>query len=152
MTGKRNARGSPSCAIGMRRRTTSRKEGQAVQNEEITQKKDEMDRQELSRKHRRWDTWRHKDKKKMLKYHQVKLSKSSPVEFKSTQCECKAGNGNCSHCIGLLYVLSHFQKLGLKAVPPFQSKTSMPQVWHLPSRTEGLTPKTVDSLEISKVD
>ncbi|CAC5355213.1 unnamed protein product [Mytilus coruscus] len=44
----------------------------------------------------------------------------------------------------------HFQKLGLKAVPPFQSKTSMPQAWHLPSRTEGLTPKTVDSLEISK--
>ncbi|CAC5409004.1 unnamed protein product [Mytilus coruscus] len=82
----------------------------------------------------------------------VKLSKSSPVEFKSTQCECKAGNGNCSHCIGLLYVLSHFQKSGLKAVPPFQSKTSMPQAWHLPSRTEGLTPKTVDSLEISKSD
>ncbi|CAC5380290.1 unnamed protein product [Mytilus coruscus] len=84
----------------------------------------------------------------------VKLSKSSPVEFKSTQCECKARNGNCSHCIGLLYILSHFQKLGLKAVPPFQSKTlktSMPQAWHLPSRTEGLTPKTVDSLEISKV-
>ncbi|CAC5409003.1 unnamed protein product [Mytilus coruscus] len=81
----------------------------------------------------------------------VKLSKSSPVEFKSTQCECKAGNGNCSHCIGLLYVLSHFQKFGLKAVPPFRSKTSMPQAWHLPSRTEGWTPKTVDSLEISKV-
>ncbi|CAC5366231.1 unnamed protein product [Mytilus coruscus] len=37
----------------------------------------------------------------------VKLSKSSPVEFKSTQCECKAENGNCSHCIGLLLKQKH---------------------------------------------
>lgn len=42
-------------------------------------------------------------------------------------------------------------RLGLKAVPPMQSKTSLPQTWHVPQRIEGLEPKPVHSLEICKV-
>jgi len=48
-------------------------------------------------------------------------------------------------------MVCHFQKLGLQSVPAVHSKTSLPQTWHVPSRTEGLTPKPVDSLNISKV-
>ena len=47
--------------------------------------------------------------------------------------------------------MCHFLKLGLKAVPPIQSKTSLPQTWHIPQRTEGLAPKQVDNLKIHKV-
>lgn len=78
------------------------------------------------------------------------LSKASSVVL--SQCECEAENGNCSHCIGLLYLLCHYQRLGLKAVPPMQSKTSLPQTWHIPWRIEGLEPKPVHSLEICKVN
>ncbi|XP_048738569.2 uncharacterized protein LOC125653246 [Ostrea edulis] len=83
----------------------------------------------------------------------------SKVEFCRTssdillsQCKCKAGNGHCSHGVGLLYLLCHYLRLGLKAVPPMQSKTSLPQTWHVPQRIEGLEPKPVHSLEICKVN
>lgn len=46
---------------------------------------------------------------------------------------------------------SHYVKMGYKSVPPVESKTSKPQLWHVPSRTEGLSAKTVDMLKISKV-
>ncbi|XP_048728441.2 uncharacterized protein LOC125646263 [Ostrea edulis] len=81
----------------------------------------------------------------------VKFSMDSPYMVLSSQCDCKAGNGHCSHCVGLLYLLCHFQKLGLKAVPPIQSKTSLPQHWNIPQRTEGLAPKQVDNIEVYKV-
>ena len=41
--------------------------------------------------------------------------------------------------------------MNLKAVPPIQSKTSLPQTWHIPQRTAGLTPKAVDCITIHKV-
>lgn len=78
----------------------------------------------------------------MLNYRQIIIG---------SECECKAGSGHCSHSLGLLYLISHYQKPGLTAVPPVQSKTSLPQTWHIPSRFEGITPKSVDSLQISKV-
>ncbi|CAG2202202.1 unnamed protein product [Mytilus edulis] len=42
----------------------SRKEGQGVWNEDITQKKDGVGRKEWSGKHKRWDTLGHKDQQK----------------------------------------------------------------------------------------
>lgn len=53
--------------------------------------------------------------------------------------------------IWLLLILSSILRLGLKAVPPMQSKTSLSQTWHIPQRIEGLEPKPVHSLEICKV-
>ena len=41
-------------------------------------------------------------------------------------CCCK---GLCQHTVGLLYLLSHYQLLGLKSIPPIISKTSLPQVF-----------------------
>ncbi|XP_062617203.1 uncharacterized protein LOC134278910 isoform X1 [Saccostrea cucullata] len=87
----------------------------------------------------------------LRKHNNVELCKTSS-DILLSQCECKAGNGHCSHSIGLLYLLCHYQRLGLKAVPPIQSKTSLPQTWHIPQRIEGLEPKPVHSLEICKVN
>ena len=43
------------------------------------------------------------------------------------QCECQAGIGKCNHAIGLLYLLAHYQALGLKrTVPPAFSKRPYP--------------------------
>lgn len=39
---------------------------------------------------------------------------TSPCTIVGSECECKAGSGHCSHSIGLLYLISHYQKLGLK--------------------------------------
>lgn len=71
--------------------------------------------------------------------------------IESTFCECKAGKGQCSHSIGLLYMLSHWQKLQLKSVPPVESKTSLPQQWHVPRRTSGLEPQEVMSMTVKKI-
>ena len=46
---------------------------------------------------------------------------------------CTAGQGLCQHVIGLLYIISHYQLLGLKSVLPIISKTSKPQVRQLNS-------------------
>ena len=46
-------------------------------------------------------------------------------------CECKAGKSGCSQSIGLLYLLVHFQRTNLETVSEVQSKTSLPQTWHL---------------------
>lgn len=73
------------------------------------------------------------------------------IGVRSSKCECKAGNGHCSHSVGLLYVICHFLKMGLQAVPPIQCKTSLPQTWHIPPRSAGLQPRAVDGLAISKV-
>ncbi|XP_052074106.1 uncharacterized protein LOC127711988 [Mytilus californianus] len=50
MPNKRAARGSPSRAIGKKRKTTSRKEGQGVRNVDITQEKDGVGRKRTDRK------------------------------------------------------------------------------------------------------
>jgi hypothetical protein len=41
--------------------------------------------------------------------------------------------------------------MGLMAVPPVQSKTSLPQTWHIPQRREGIQAQEVQGLKISKV-
>lgn len=53
--------------------------------------------------------------------------------------------------IGLLYLLTHYQKMGFTAVPPAISKTSLPQTWHVPQRKDGVTPQSVGSLKITKI-
>lgn len=71
--------------------------------------------------------------------------------MKDVICSCKAGLGRCAHVIGLLYTLAHFQKLGLKSVPPIRSKTSLPQTWHIPQRSLGLTPKPINLVTVNKI-
>ncbi|KAG5275576.1 hypothetical protein AALO_G00121920 [Alosa alosa] len=66
-------------------------------------------------------------------------------------CNCKAGQGHCNHQVGLLYTLAHLLKLQCKSVPPTISKTSLPQKWHVPPRTFGLTPKAINTMKISKL-
>ncbi|CAL8342318.1 unnamed protein product [Arctogadus glacialis] len=74
----------------------------------------------------------------------VELSLEQPF-IRETQCNCKAGLGQCNHLIGLLYTLAHFAKMGYTSVPPTTSKTSLPQAWHVPSRALGVSPRTVSS-------
>ncbi|CAL8370192.1 unnamed protein product [Gadus morhua 'NCC'] len=47
----------------------------------------------------------------------VELSLEQPF-IRETQCNCKAGLGQCNHLIGLLYTLAHFAKMGYTSVPP----------------------------------
>ncbi len=84
-------------------------------------------------------------------YLQVKISIEPTVGVISSFCECKAGNGHCSHMVGLLYMASHYSSMGYKSVPPVLSRTSAPQQWHVPSRAAGLSAKMVDTVVISKV-
>jgi hypothetical protein len=81
---------------------------------------------------------------------QVELSLEQPF-IRETQCNCKAGLGQCNHLIGLLYTLAHFAKMGYTSVPPTTSKTSLPQAWHVPSRALGASPRTVNSVSVSKL-
>lgn len=78
------------------------------------------------------------------------LSPESPFIGDAT-CNCKAGQGHCAHVIGLLYTVAHYQKLGCKSVPPVESKTSLPQTWHVPRRLMGLSPKPITAVEINKI-
>ncbi|CAH1267041.1 Hypp3665 [Branchiostoma lanceolatum] len=87
----------------------------------------------------------------MFRYLKVTLTRD-PVTIKGSKCECKAGVGGCSHSIGLLYVICHYLKLEYDSVPLVISKTSQPQIWHIPQRSEGLHAKAVDSLTINKVN
>ena len=52
----------------------------------------------------------------------------SEPKITSWSCSCAVGKGLCHHVIGLIYTVAHFQMLGLKSVPPVQSKISLPQV------------------------
>ncbi|CAL8349330.1 unnamed protein product [Boreogadus saida] len=74
----------------------------------------------------------------------VELSLEQPF-IRETQCNCKAGLGQCNHLIGLLYTLAHIAKMGYTSVPPSTSKTSLPQAWHVPSRALGVSPRTPSS-------
>ena len=69
----------------------------------------------------------------------------------SAQCGCEAGMGKCNHIIGLLHLVAHYQALGLKTVPPAISKTSLPQTWNVPNRSQGINPGEVQELTIQKV-
>lgn len=81
---------------------------------------------------------------------QVELSSENPF-IRDTQCTCKAGLGHCNHLLGLLYTLAQSLKMEHKSVPPRTSKTSLPQTWHVPSRTLGLKPKPISTVSVSKV-
>ena len=70
----------------------------------------------------------------------MRISRDAEVKITSTSCNCEAGAGLCNHAIGLVYLLEHYRKLGLKRVPPVMSKTSLPQTWHVPQRTAGINP------------
>ena len=59
--------------------------------------------------------------------------------------------GKCNHVIGLLYLLAHYQALGLKTVPPAISKTSLPQTWNVPNRSQGINPGEVQDITIQRV-
>ena len=56
---------------------------------------------------------------------QINFRRSEVID---ASCTCAAGKGLCHHTVAVLYQLQHYQKLGLKVVPPLASKTSMPQV------------------------
>lgn len=81
---------------------------------------------------------------------QLGLSSENPY-IQDTHCTCKAGLGHCNHLLGLLYTLAHYLKMGHKSVPPRTSKTSLPQTWHVPSRTLGLKPKSISTVSVSKL-
>lgn len=74
-----------------------------------------------------------------------------PPYICETKCGCKAGLGQCNHLTGLLYTLAHYVKMGFMSVPPTTSKTSLPQSWHVPSRTLGITPRAVSTVSASKL-
>ena len=40
--------------------------------------------------------------------------------------------GTCSHVVGLVHTIAHYQNLNLKEVPAELSATSLPQQWHKP--------------------
>lgn len=81
---------------------------------------------------------------------QVELSLQPPF-IGETKCSCKAGLGQSSHLIGLLYILAHYVKMGFTSVPPTTSKTSLPQTWHVPSRALGVAPRAVSTVSVSKL-
>jgi hypothetical protein len=58
----------------------------------------------------------------------VKIRLNDHGHPQDQKCSCAAGQALCHHAVALLYQLQHYQKLGLKVVPPVVSKTSVPQV------------------------
>ena len=82
---------------------------------------------------------------------QITLAAAPATNLLSAQCECEADMGKCNHVIGLLHLLAHYQALGLKTVPPAISKTSLPQTWNVPNRSEGINPGEVQEVTIQRV-
>ncbi|KAK3719188.1 hypothetical protein QZH41_020415, partial [Actinostola sp. cb2023] len=67
-----------------------------------------------------------------------------------SKCTCVAGlSGNCSHIVGLIYNLIHYQQQGLKEVPAALSCTSLPQQWHKP-RGSKIKPRSVVNMILAK--
>lgn len=81
----------------------------------------------------------------------MEFSSEGSFVIGQSKCNCKAGLGHCNHQIGLLYTLAHYIKLEYKSVPPIFSKTSLPQTWHIFSRSMGLAPKPINTVKISKL-
>ncbi|CAH3027184.1 unnamed protein product, partial [Porites evermanni] len=81
----------------------------------------------------------------------VRISRDAEVKITSTSCNCEAGAGLCNHARGLVYLLEHYRKLGLRSVPPVMSKTSLPQTWHVPQRTAGINPRDVQEVLVQQV-
>ena len=59
------------------------------------------------------------------------------------KCSCAAGNLLCQHVVGTLHQLISYQQLNLRTVPLMESKTSLPQTWHIPSRKKGIEPQPI---------
>ena len=57
-------------------------------------------------------------------------------------------SGTCSHVIGLVHTISHYQNLNLKEVPAELSATSLPQQWHKP-RGRKIKPQPVTSMTLA---
>ena len=78
--------------------------------------------------------------------HNLKLvlykPKAAAVEISNCLCSCKAGQSFCNHMVALVYTLAHYVKLGLKAISPPASCTSLPQQWHKP-RVCGIKPESI---------
>ena len=78
--------------------------------------------------------------------HKLKLvlhkQKHQVLEIPSYICSCKAEKGFCNHMTALLHTLGHYIKLGLKAILPPSSSTSLPQQWHKP-RVRGIKPESI---------
>lgn len=83
--------------------------------------------------------------------HSLHLTLDSNSSIQNSNCTCKAGSGQCSHILGLLFTLNHYQKLSLKTIPCVASKTSMPQTWHIPQRMQGVAPQAVDDITVQKI-
>ena len=64
------------------------------------------------------------------------------LDIPSYLCSYKAGQAFCNHMTALLHTLGHYIKLGLKAIPPPSSSTSLPQQWHKP-RVGGIKPESI---------
>lgn len=74
-------------------------------------------------------------------YIQVKLSAdaSSTGTIIGSECECKAGSGHCSHSLGLLYLMSHYQKLGLASMHTNDTVTAIICMLHYISKINLVT-------------
>ena len=66
-------------------------------------------------------------------------------------CGCEAGMGKCNHFRGSLYLLAHYQALGLQTVPPAISKTSLPQTCNVPNQSQGIRLGEVQDVTIQRV-
>jgi len=82
---------------------------------------------------------------------QFAISEAAEVKITSTSSSCEAGAGLCNHAIGLVYLIEHYRKLGLKSVPPAMSKISVPQTWHVPQRTAGINPCNEQEVLVQQV-
>ena len=56
--------------------------------------------------------------------------------------------GTCSHVVGLVHTIAHYQNLNLKEVPAELSATSLPQQWHKP-RGRKIKPQAVVSMTLA---
>ena len=79
---------------------------------------------------------------------QIVLKRSTPAQVTLSKCSCTAGTGICSHIIAVLYTVAHLKVLELKVIPPVITKTSLPQQWHVPSRTKGIFSQPVTDLVV----
>ncbi|KAK6167156.1 hypothetical protein SNE40_021251 [Patella caerulea] len=95
-----------------------------------------------------------KSMKKNAPPHSLNLKLSiidSCVKISECLCLCKAGERDCNHILGLLYLLHHYCKCGYKTVPILQSKAFLKQTWHIPAKTNGITPKKVQGINFQKI-
>lgn len=56
-------------------------------------------------------------------------------------------SGTCSHVVGLVHTIAHYQNLYLKEVPAELSATSLPQQWHMPRE---IKPQAIVSMTLAQ--